>query len=90
MIYMVDHVYADPATEQAWHAWYAGYLQFAFEMAHPLVHAVDAPGLPAEQMIGIDAFAVVGDAYVAAPVIVNSVTGAGSVVWRGEEVLDVV
>jgi len=27
MIYMVDHVYADPATEQAWHEWYAGYLQ---------------------------------------------------------------
>jgi hypothetical protein len=27
MIYMVDHVYADPSTEQAWHEWYAGYLQ---------------------------------------------------------------
>ena len=27
MIYMVDHVYADAATEPAWHAWYAGYLQ---------------------------------------------------------------
>jgi hypothetical protein len=27
MIYMVDHVYADPATEPAWHEWYAGYLQ---------------------------------------------------------------
>ena len=27
MIYMVDHVYKDPATEQAWHAWYSGYLQ---------------------------------------------------------------
>ncbi|HEY0338082.1 MAG TPA: hypothetical protein VGC70_12145 [Burkholderiales bacterium] len=27
MIYMVDHVYADPASEQAWHEWYAGYLQ---------------------------------------------------------------
>jgi hypothetical protein len=27
MIYMVDHVYADPATEAAWHEWYAGYLQ---------------------------------------------------------------
>ena len=24
---MVDHVYADPATEQAWHDWYAGYLE---------------------------------------------------------------
>ena len=24
---MVDHVYADAATEPAWHAWYAGYLQ---------------------------------------------------------------
>jgi hypothetical protein len=24
---MVDHVYADPATEQAWHDWYSGYLQ---------------------------------------------------------------
>ena len=24
---MVDHVYADPATEQAWHEWYAGYLR---------------------------------------------------------------
>lgn len=27
MIYMVDHVYGDPATEAAWHEWYAGYLQ---------------------------------------------------------------
>ena len=27
MIYMVDHVYADPATEAQWHAWYAGYLR---------------------------------------------------------------
>ena len=27
MIYMVDHVYADPATEPAWHAWYAQYLR---------------------------------------------------------------
>ena len=27
MIYMVDHVFADPATEPAWHEWYAGYLQ---------------------------------------------------------------
>jgi len=27
VIYMVDHVYADPATEQAWHEWYAGYLR---------------------------------------------------------------
>ena len=27
MIYMVDHVYGDPATEPAWHEWYAGYLQ---------------------------------------------------------------
>jgi hypothetical protein len=24
---MVDHIYADPATEPAWHAWYTGYLQ---------------------------------------------------------------
>ena len=24
---MVDHVYADPSTEPAWHDWYAGYLQ---------------------------------------------------------------
>ena len=24
---MVDHVYADPATEAEWHAWYAGYLR---------------------------------------------------------------
>src|SRR5687768_14710956 len=24
---MVDHVYADLATEQAWHDWYAGYLE---------------------------------------------------------------
>ena len=23
MIYMVDHVYTDPATEQAWNDWYA-------------------------------------------------------------------
>jgi hypothetical protein len=27
MIYMVDHVYTDAATERAWHDWYAGYLQ---------------------------------------------------------------
>ena len=27
MIYMVDHGYNDAATEPAWHAWYAGYLQ---------------------------------------------------------------
>jgi hypothetical protein len=27
VIYMVDHVYNDPATEPAWHEWYAGYLQ---------------------------------------------------------------
>ena len=27
MIYMVDHVYADPTTEHGWHEWYAGYLQ---------------------------------------------------------------
>ena len=27
MIYMVDHVYVDPATEPQWHEWYAGYLQ---------------------------------------------------------------
>jgi hypothetical protein len=27
MIYMVDHVYTDAATEPAWHAWYAGYLE---------------------------------------------------------------
>ena len=27
MIYMVDHVFADPALEPEWHAWYAGYLQ---------------------------------------------------------------
>lgn len=27
MIYMVDHVYAEPATESAWHAWYAEYLR---------------------------------------------------------------
>jgi hypothetical protein len=27
MIYMVDHVYVDPGTEAAWHAWYAEYLQ---------------------------------------------------------------
>ena len=27
MIYMVDHIYADPQTEPAWHAWYAEYLR---------------------------------------------------------------
>ena len=27
MIYMVDHVFADPALELAWHEWYAGYLR---------------------------------------------------------------
>jgi hypothetical protein len=26
VIYMVDHIYTDPATEGAWHDWYAGYL----------------------------------------------------------------
>lgn len=27
MIYMVDHVFTDPALEPAWHEWYAGYLR---------------------------------------------------------------
>lgn len=27
MIYMVDHVYTDPATEQEWLDWYGGYLR---------------------------------------------------------------
>lgn len=27
MIYMVDHIFANPQTEPAWHEWYAGYLQ---------------------------------------------------------------
>jgi hypothetical protein len=27
MIYMVDHVYKNPATEAAWHEWYTAYLQ---------------------------------------------------------------
>jgi hypothetical protein len=27
MIYMVDHVFANPQTEPAWHEWYCGYLQ---------------------------------------------------------------
>ena len=27
MIYMVDHVFADPKTEPEWHAWYAEYLR---------------------------------------------------------------
>jgi|RhiMethySRZTD1v2_1073278.scaffolds.fasta_scaffold177470_2 hypothetical protein len=27
MIYVVDHVFKDPAIEPAWHEWYAGYLQ---------------------------------------------------------------
>jgi hypothetical protein len=27
MIYMVDHVFADPAVEPAWHAWYSAYLR---------------------------------------------------------------
>jgi hypothetical protein len=27
VIYMVDHVYTDVATEPAWHEWYAGYLR---------------------------------------------------------------
>ena len=27
MIYMVDHIFADPALEPAWHEWYAGYLR---------------------------------------------------------------
>jgi hypothetical protein len=27
MIYIVDHIFNDPATEPVWHAWYAAYLQ---------------------------------------------------------------
>ena len=27
MIYMVDHIFANPQTEPAWHEWYSGYLQ---------------------------------------------------------------
>ena len=27
MIYMVDHIFADPALEPAWHEWYSGYLR---------------------------------------------------------------
>ena len=27
MIYMVDHVFTDPAQEPTWHEWYAGYLK---------------------------------------------------------------
>lgn len=27
MIYMVDHIFANPQTEPAWHEWYTGYLQ---------------------------------------------------------------
>jgi hypothetical protein len=27
MIYMVDHIFANPQTESAWHEWYTGYLQ---------------------------------------------------------------
>ena len=27
MIYMVDHVFADPTLEPAWHEWYSGYLR---------------------------------------------------------------
>ena len=27
MIYMVDHVFSDPALEPEWHEWYAGYLR---------------------------------------------------------------
>lgn len=27
MIYMVDHIFANPQTEPAWHEWYGGYLQ---------------------------------------------------------------
>lgn len=27
MLYMVDHVFGDPALEPAWHGWYAGYLK---------------------------------------------------------------
>ena len=27
MIYMVDHVFEDAATEPDWHAWYAAYLR---------------------------------------------------------------
>lgn len=45
MIYMVDHVYADPATEQAWHEWYAGYLRKLLSV--PGIHTAQrfkAPG----------------------------------------------
>lgn len=27
MIYMVDHIFADPALEPEWHEWYGGYLK---------------------------------------------------------------
>jgi hypothetical protein len=27
MIYMVDHIFANPQSEPAWHEWYTGYLQ---------------------------------------------------------------
>jgi hypothetical protein len=27
MIYMVDHIFANPQTEPEWHEWYTGYLQ---------------------------------------------------------------
>ena len=27
MIYMVDHIFTDPAQEPAWHTWYDGYLK---------------------------------------------------------------
>ena len=27
MIYMVDHIFGDPALEPEWHEWYAGYLK---------------------------------------------------------------
>src|SRR5262249_3408901 len=27
MIYMVDHIFADPALESTWHEWYSGYLR---------------------------------------------------------------
>ena len=32
MIYMVDHIFADPNTESDWHDWYTGYLQHLFQL----------------------------------------------------------
>ena len=49
MIYMVDHVYADPATEAQWHAWYSEYLK----------QLVAVPGIHSAQRFYLDVAGII-------------------------------